>query len=195
MSVRGKIRFATKADAEAILRIYGEYITNTAVTFEIEVPTVAAFENRMETVMAVFPWLVYECNGEIAGYAYASKHGERAAYRWSVDLSVYIDERFHRCGIATALYTVLLELLRRQGYRTVYAGVSTPNPKSEAFHTAYGFRKLGEFKKVGYKLGDWWGVTWFELPLTEYVAEPEEPITIGELLEKEDCVGVLSMEL
>ena len=192
MSVSKEIRFADKKDAEAILRIYETYITDTAVTFEIEVPTVAAFEDRMERITAVFPWLVCEIDGKVVGYAYASRHGERAAYRWSADLSVYIDERYHRCGIATALYEALLEILRKQGYYTVYAGVSTPNPDSEAFHTAFGFRNLGEFKNVGYKLGEWRGVAWFELPITEYVAMPEETLPIGALLEKDNCEAVFT---
>ena len=133
MSSTKRIRFADKADAAAILHIYEEYIRNTTVTFETEVPTIAAFEERMERITAQYPWLVCEIDGEIAGYAYASKHGERAAYRWSADLSVYINEKFQRRGIATAFYEALAEILRRQGYFTVYAGVSTPNPKSEAF--------------------------------------------------------------
>ena len=181
-----RIRFATVEDAEAILEVYKKYIENTRVTFEIEVPTVEAFRERMERITARFPWIVCEIFGKIVGYAYGSRHGERAAYRWSADLSVYIDESYHRYGLGTALYTALLEILRRQGYFTVYAGVSTPNPKSEAFHTAFGFRNLGEFKNVGYKLGGWCGVSWYELVLKEYVPEPEEPKSIGELRLKEN---------
>lgn len=181
-----RIRFATVADAEAILEIYRKYIENTRVTFETEVPAIDAFRERMECITAWFPWIVCEIDGRIAGYAYGSKHGERAAYRWSADLSVYIDERYHRYGIGTALYRVLLELLRKQGYFTVYAGVSTPNPKSEAFHTALGFRNLGEFKNAGYKLGAWCGVSWYELVLKEYVTEPAETVSIGVLRSKEN---------
>jgi len=192
VSDKMRIRFAGKEDAAAILRIYEEYIKNTRVTFEIEVPTVSAFEARMEGITAQFPWLVCEVDGEIAGYAYGSKHGERAAYRWSVDLSVYINEKFHRRGIATALYRALIEILRRQGYFTVYAGVSTPNPKSEAFHEAFGFRNLGEFKNVGYKLGKWCGVVWYELPLSTYETEPEEPCAIGDLTKRDACADVFS---
>jgi len=192
MSDKMRIRFAGKEDAAAILRIYEAYIKNTRVTFEIDVPTVPEFEARMERITAQFPWLVCEVNGEIAGYAYGSRHGERAAYRWSADLSVYIDEKFHRRGIATALYRGVTELLRRQGYFTVYAGVSTPNPKSEAFHEALGFRNLGEFKNVGYKLGAWCGVAWYELPLADYVAEPKEPCAIGILTEREAWEDVLA---
>ncbi len=192
MTVSTKIRFAVAEDAAAILELYAEYIKNTRVTFEIEVPTEEAFRERMERVTAQFPWLVCEADGEIAGYAYASKHGERAAYRWSADLSVYISEKYHRRGIASALYNALLELLRRQGYFTVYAGVSTPNPKSEAFHEAFGFRNLGEFKNVGHKLGQWCGVAWYELPLTEYVDNPDETMPIGDLLARENCADVLA---
>lgn len=181
-----RIRFAVPEDAAAILKIYRKYIENTRVTFEIEVPTVEAFRERMERITAWFPWIVCEIDGTIAGYAYASKHGERAAYRWSADLSVYIDENYHRYGMGTALYTALLEMLRAQGYFTVYAGVSTPNPKSEAFHSAFGFRNLGEFKNAGYKLGEWCGVSWYELVLKEYVKEPAETISIGMLCTKEN---------
>ena len=185
------IRFATIEDAEAILAIYAEYIINTGVTFEIEVPTIEEFRERMRRITEQFPWLVCEIDGEIAGYAYGSKHGERAAYRWSADLSVYIDEKFHRRGIASALYRAVMELLRLQGYYTVYAGVSTPNEKSEAFHGAFGFRNLGEFKNVGYKLGMWRGVAWYEMPLSEYVAEPAETTAIGELRKQTDCAELL----
>lgn len=183
METKKLIRFATPEDAEAILSIYSDYIINTAVTFEIEVPTLAAFRDRMARITESFPWLVCEIDGVIAGYAYASKHGERAAYRWSADLSVYIHERFHRNHIASELYTKVIELLQKQGYFTVYAGVSTPNPKSEAFHNAYGFRCLGEFKNVGYKLGEWRGVAWYELPIAEYHTEPSEPKAIRDIIE------------
>ena len=93
MAISTRVRFVVKEDAAAILRIYETYIKNTTVTFEVEVPTVSAFEERMERITAQFPWLVCEIDGKVAGYAYASKHGERAAYRWSADLSVYIDEK------------------------------------------------------------------------------------------------------
>ncbi len=186
-----KIRFVTLEDAEAILAIYAEYIVNTGVTFEIEVPTIGQFRERIGRITEQFPWLVCEIDGEIAGYAYGSKHGERAAYRWSADLSVYINEKYHRRGIATALYKAIMELLRLQGYFTVYAGVSTPNEKSEAFHSAFGFRNLGEFKNVGYKLGLWRGVAWYERPLTEYVAEPVETTAIGVIRQTRDCAEIL----
>ena len=120
-----KIRLATPADGEALLDIYKWYIENT---------------------LSSFPWLVCEVDGVAAGYAYASKHRERAAYQWSADLSIYVDENYHRRYIAKALYKALEDILKLQGYYTVFAGVTIPNPKSEAFHTAYGFETIGRMK-------------------------------------------------
>lgn len=180
-----KIRLATPKDGEAILHIYKWYIENTAITFETAVPTVEAFEKRIENILAGFPWLVCEVDDVVAGYAYASKHGERAAYQWSADLSIYVDERYHRRHIARALYQALEELLRLQGYYTVWAGVTTPNPKSEAFHTAYGFEPVGVFENVGYKLGQWRGVKWFRYVLTEYGEEPAAPKPFPEVKDAE----------
>ncbi len=174
-----KIRFATKEDAKAILDIYAEYITDTTVTFEVEVPTIEAFQKRMEGIMAWYPWLICEIDGEVAGYAYASKHRERAAYQWSADISVYVNKKYHRNHIASELYTEIISYLRKQGYYTIYAGITRPNPQSEAFHQAYGFHNLGEFHNVGYKHGKWLGVTWYELPISEYADIPGSirPIT------------------
>ena len=153
------IRPATPEDAGAILDIYAKYVSDTTVSFEVEVPTIEDFQQRMEQIQEQFPWLVCEIDGVVAGYAYASKHAQRAAYRWSADLSVYVDEKYHRRHIAAALYAAILSMLREQGYYTVYAGVSTPNPKSEAFHTALGFEVVGVYPKVGYKLGKWCTLT------------------------------------
>ena len=175
------IRLATLNDAEKILAIYSKYIKNTTITFEVEVPTLEAFQTRMKNIMSFFPWIVAEIDGEIAGYAYASKHGERAAYRWSADLSVYIDEKFHRHHLGTDLYDELIDLLKKQGFCTVYAAISTPNPKSEAFHQSYGFHRIGEFKNVGHKMNQWLGVTWYDLQIADYVSNPKEPISFTQL--------------
>lgn len=175
------IRLATLDDAEKILAIYSKYIKNTTITFEVEVPTLEAFQTRMKNIMSFFPWLVCEVDGEIAGYAYASKHGERAAYRWSSDLSVYIDNKFQRLHIATDLYNELINLLKKQGIFTLYAAISTPNPKSQAFHESYGFKKIGEFKNVGHKMGKWLDVTWYDLQIAEYSENPQEPLSIQQI--------------
>lgn len=192
MSENSIIRLATPEDAEAILNIYTKYVSDTYVSFEVEVPTVEEFQKRMEQIQAQFPWLVCEIDGVVAGYAYASKHAQRAAYRWSADLSVYIDERYHRRHIAAALYAALFTMLRAQGYYTVYAGVSTPNPKSEAFHLAQGFTTVGVYPNVGYKLGKWCTLTWYGLALREYGAAPQEPKTLEEVLSTEELEEILA---
>lgn len=175
------IRFANLDDADDILKIYEKFIKETVVTFEIEVPSIESFQNRMKSIMDFYPWLVCEVDGEIAGYAYASKHGERAAYRWSADLSVYIGEKFHRHHLGTDLYDEVIQYLKKQGFCTVYAAISTPNPKSEAFHQSYGFHKIGEFKNVGHKMGKWLDVTWYDLQIAEYSENPQEPLSIQQI--------------
>lgn len=179
-----KIRFATQEDSVAILGIYESYIRDTAITFEYEVPSVSDFNTRIENIMRYFPWLVCEIDGEVAGYGYAFKHGERAAYQWSADLSIYINEKHHRKHIATALYTALIEMLKLQGYYTVFAGVTIPNPNSEAFHTSFGFQKVGVFNNVGYKLGEWRDVKWFAFTLSEYKKEPKPPVAFSDIKDK-----------
>lgn len=183
-----KIRLATVEDAEDVLNIYTDYIRETTVTFETEVPSVEEFGKRIEKVLVSYPWLVCEVNGVVAGYAYASKHGERAAYKWSVDLSIYISEEYQRRNIATALYKALIVLLQRQGYVMAYAGVSVPNLKSEAFHKRFGFQEAGVFENAGYKLGEWRGVKWFAIQLAECLNEPKLPMILQE------AVGVEEMK-
>lgn len=186
-----KIRLATPADGAVILDIYKWYIENTAITFETEVPPVEDFEKRIEKTLTCFPWLVCEVDGVVAGYAYASKHRERAAYQWSADLSIYVDENYHRRHIAKALYKALEDILKLQGYYTVFAGVTTPNPKSEAFHTVYGFDTIGVFDNVGYKLGQWRSVKWFKYTLADYAKEPTPLKTFPEVKELVDLGGIL----
>ncbi len=192
MSENIVIRQATPEDAEAILNIYAGYIRNTVITFEVEVPTVEEFRKRMEQIQEQFPWLVCEIDGVVAGYAYASKHAQRAAYRWSADLSVYIDEKYHRRHIAAALYAALYAMLKAQGYYTVYAGVSTPNPKSEAFHLAQGFAVVGVYPNVGYKHGKWCALTWYGLPLRSYDDTPQEPKRLEEVLTMQETAQILA---
>jgi len=176
------LRMATAADAPALLEIYAPCVTETSITFETEVPSVEEFASRITATTAFYPWLVCEADGAVAGYAYASQHRARAAYRWSADLSVYVAPQFHRRGVATALYSAVLELLRRQGFYTAFAAVTSPNPASEAFHDRFGFRRTGVFENDGFKLGEWHGVTWFQLALREYGGEPAPVVPVGEVI-------------
>lgn len=175
------IRFATPADTSAILSIYAPYITDSVITFEYDVPTVSEFAERIQTIQKQLPYLVAEVDGRILGYAYASRHRDRAAYQWSVDTSVYVHPDGHRRGIARQLYTILLDTLCRQGYYNVYAGITLPNLKSEAFHQAMGFKPVGTYASVGYKFGAWHDVGWFQLTLQPHLQNTSPPIPINQL--------------
>jgi L-amino acid N-acyltransferase YncA len=167
-----RIRLAAEDDAEQVLAIYAPFCLNTPVSFETEPPTPAEMRRRIEKMSASFPWLVYEQEGRILGYAYASPHRERAAYRWSADVSAYISEGFRRKGLGRALYTSLLELLRLQGYYNALAGITVPNPSSVGLHESVGFRPLGIYTGIGYKCGAWHDVGWWQLALRERDGEP-----------------------
>ncbi|MEP7230883.1 MAG: arsinothricin resistance N-acetyltransferase ArsN1 family B [Ginsengibacter sp.] len=176
-----RIRVALPTDAESILAIYAPYIINTSFTFETEVPSVEAFEQRINSYLANWPWLVCEVDGVFAGYAYATRHRERTAYQWSVESSVYIHDDFQKTGIATVLYKVLLEILKRQGLRNVYAGINLPNDRSVAFHEKCGFKWFANYENVGYKLGKWKTVGWWVKQLNDYTYEPLAPIKFADL--------------
>ena len=167
---------ATSADAAAILGIYAPYIISTAYTFETEVPSLEAFEQRIINCLETWPWIVCEIDGTVAGYAYAAKHRERAAYQWCVESSVYVHDSFQKKGIAKLLYDSLFEILKLQGFINVYAGITLPNDKSVAFHEKYGFTKFAEYNNIGYKLGKWNTVSWWQLQLSEYPQNPVVPL-------------------
>lgn len=170
------IRPASAADVPAILDIYGPYILTTAYTFEYEVPTLTQFRQRFEAVTAQFPWLVWEEDGRILGYAYADRAFTRAAYQWTADLSVYLRPEARGRGIGKALYRAVEELLRQQGYFAVYGIVTADNEGSCAFHEAMGYRRAALLPDCGWKLGQWHGVVWFEKRLRTGVPErPPQP--------------------
>lgn len=176
-----KIRLANEADSASILDIYTPFITNTVITFENEVPTVAEFDKRIVSIQKKYPWLVCEVNKKIIGYAYASQFNERAAYDWAVDSSIYISPQYHRKKIGKALYFSLFKLLKLQGYYNVYAGVTLPNIKSESLHESLGFKTIGIYKNVGYKFDNWYDVKWFGLEIMDYIKSPEKPKSIDEI--------------
>lgn len=175
------LRLATPADAKAILDIYAPYIKNTSFTFETEVPSVEEFAERIRNYLLNWPWLLCEMDGKIAGYAYATRHRERTAYQWCTESSVYIHDDFQRAGIARVLYTALFEILRKQGFRNVYAVINLPNDKSVSFHESCGFNYFATYEKVGYKLGKWKNVGWWRLSINEYGDEPAAPVKFSEM--------------
>ena len=183
------IRPAAAADVPAILEIYRPYIENTTITFEVEVPTPEEFALRFRTITAQFPWLVWEEDGEILGYAYADKAFARAAYQWTADLSVYLREDARGRGIGRKLYEAVEDCIRRQGYRLCYGLVTEENTGSCAFHLAMGYRQLAVFPRCAYKFGRCRGVIWFEKRLQDGVPE-QPPVSWHQILqcktEKED---------
>jgi len=161
------IRAATAADAAALLDIYRPFVEATAVSFETEVPTVDAFAARIDKALARWQWLVAEADGRVLGYAYGSTHRERAAYRWSVEVSAYVAEHGRRRGVGRMLYLRLFDALAQQGYCNAYAGVALPNPASIALHRSVGFAPIGTFEAVGRKFGRWHDVAWFQRRLRD----------------------------
>ena len=134
-----RIRLATPADAKGILDIYAPYISNTSFTFETAVPSVEEFAERIKNYLINWPWLVCEVDGKIAGYAYGTRYRERVAYQWCTESSIYMHDDFQKTGIGRLLYSTLFEILKRQGFRNVYAVINLPNEKSVAFHERLGF--------------------------------------------------------
>ncbi len=172
---------ATRSDAAGLLDIYAPFVSGTSITFETIVPSVEAFADRISSYLATYPWLVCEIDGSLAGYAYASRYRERTAYQWSVECSVYIHPGFYQQRIATALYKSLISILQVQGFRNLYAVINLPNNRSVAFHESFGFRWLATYEKVGYKLGRWKDVGWWQLQLNEYTDEPAGPVSLSQL--------------
>ena len=167
------IRIATEADVPAILEIYAPYVTDTTITFEYEVPTLAEFRLRFQTITQDFPWLVWEEKDEILGYAYACRPFERAAYAWCAEPSIYLKPAAQGQGIGRKLYLALEELLKLQGYRVLLALITGENTGSLAFHEKLGYDFAGELKCCGYKFGRWLHVLWMEKHM-EVVQNPSD---------------------
>ncbi len=174
------VRCATTADADGIRAIYAPVVLETPISFELEPPTVDEMRGRIEKTLPHFPWLVCESDGNVEGYAYASRHRERAAYQWSADVSVYVAADARRKGVGRRLYTPLLGMLADMNYYTALAGVVLPNPGSVGLHEAMGFKPIGVYRNIGYKLGAWHDVGWWQCKLREYDHEPRKPMDMPE---------------
>jgi len=172
------VRLARPGDAAAVAAIYAPSVTRAATSFELTAPSPDDIADRIAAGSPHAPWLVLVRDGEIAGYAYASRHRERAAYQWSVDTSVYVRADQRRSGVGRALYRTLLALLRVQGFYAAHAGITLPNPGSVALHEAMGFVRIGVEPSVGYKLGAWHDVAWWQLALRPRTGEPAAPLSV-----------------
>ena len=183
------LRFATPQDAPGLLEIYAPYVTGTIVSFEYDVPTLEEFARRIQDTTVRFPYLVWEEDGALLGYAYAHPYAARPAYQWSAELTVYLRQGVSRRGLGSRLYGALMELLRLQGVRNVYGCVTAENTASVAFHHALGFREAGRFSQVGYKLGRWLDVLWLEKAIASG-GEPQ-PLTPFPQVDRDRALAVL----
>jgi L-amino acid N-acyltransferase YncA len=156
-----EIRSATTADAEAIQRIYAPFVLETAISFEDLPPSIDEIARRIGSILKTHPWLV-AVEGKVCGYAYASMHRERAAYRYSADTTVYIAPEVQRRGVGRALYAELLPQLKRRNIHMAFAGIALPNPGSVALHESMGFTPVGIYREVGFKFGRWHDVGWWQ---------------------------------
>jgi L-amino acid N-acyltransferase YncA len=175
------VRNALPSDAEGILEIYAPYVRESFCTFENVVPSVEEMRDRINTCTQKRPWIVCMIDEVVRGYAYASSHRERAAYQWSCECSVYVHEDFQGIGIGFELYTLLFSLLKLQGYRTIYAGITLPNAGSIRLHERCGFTHLATYPNIGYKLNTWKDVGWWKLQINEYGPKPAPPLALYEI--------------
>jgi len=156
------VRVATENDAAAVAAIYDPYVRETAISFEEIPPSPIEMSARIRKTLATHPFLVFEDGDSVVAYAYASPHRDRAAYRWSADVAIYAAREMHRRGVGRALYASLLEILGRQGFHAAFAGITLPNANSVGLHEAMGFEHVGTYAEVGFKLGNWRDVGWWQ---------------------------------
>lgn len=173
------IRLATTSDAGAIHQIYRPIVRDTHISFEQTVPAVGEIADRIDKTLTLYPWLVCEIDSRVAGYAYASAFRVRAAYQWTAETTVYIHSDFQRRGVSRALYSSLLAVLREQGYCTAIGVIALPNEGSIRAHEAMGFRKVGIFKNIGHKAGNWRDTGWWQLELRPPPQQPQAPLSIA----------------
>ena len=191
------IRIATPEDLPQILAIYGPYVRDTTHSFEYEIPTMAAFARRFEDITAQFPWLVWEENGKVLGYAYGSLPFSRAAYRWSCEASIYLAPQAQGKGIGRRLYAALEEILKRQGYQKVYAIITQENTGSIVFHEKLGYQFCAQMPGCGFKHGRWLGIVWLEKQLNFIESPHNFPVSWTSVVENNgkscDILAILSL--
>lgn len=176
-----KFRLADVSDTKEILDIYAPYITDTAITFEYDIPSIEEFRGRIEHISLKYPYVVCTYKDEIIGYAYAHRYGERAAYQWDVELSIYLDMNYKSLGVGKLLYNKLIEIVKLQNVRNIYACITSANEKSLKFHEKLGFEFIGIFKNTGYKFDSWYGVNWMGIAVGDINEKPEPVKMINEV--------------
>jgi L-amino acid N-acyltransferase YncA len=173
------VRPAVGGDAARCAEIYRPFVLNTVISFETDPPTAEQMAVRIGAAQMKHEWLVIEVEGDVAGYAYAQQFNPRAAYQWSVETSIYLAQDHHRRGGGRMLYAELLSRLAGRGFRRAFAGIAQPHEASNAFHAALGFRPVGRYERVGWKLGAWHDVQWWQLDLVAADDEVDPPTEIA----------------
>ncbi len=188
MNEQVKIRVATQEDAAKLLEIYAPYVQKTAITFEYQVPGLTEFRDRIGKTLARYPYLVAEREGDLLGYAYTGPFKERAAYDWSVEVSIYLKETMRGKGLGARLYRAIEQISGAQNILNLNACIGYPetedqylNRNSALFHSHLGYRMVGEFYKCGYKFGRWYNMVWMEKHIGEHGAAPAPVIWFPEL--------------
>ncbi len=189
------IRPAESHDADEVAAIYAPIVRNTPISFELDPPDANEMSRRIARTVAMTPWLVCTTGTALVGYAYATGHRERAAYRWSVDVSAYVHEAARGRGVGAALYEALLGILRVQGFHRAYAGITLPNAASVGLHESAGFRPVGVYRSVGFKCGAWHDVGWWERALVEASDSPAEPVPFHQIVHTPEIVAACSAGL
>lgn len=185
------IRLATPDDGASLAEIYRPAVAECATSFELLPPDGAEMARRVAKCMDRGVWLVCEREGRVDGYAYGGIHRDRAAYQWTAEVSAYVHQDFREQGIGRALYTSLFAALVVQGYRNAVAGITLPNDASVALHRAVGFTPIGVYRRIGYKMGAWHDVGWFERELAPRGADPEPPRPPDECRHEPDFAAAL----
>jgi L-amino acid N-acyltransferase YncA len=170
-----RVRGAHASDAQACAAIYAPYVQETAITFEAVPPPAREMGRRIAAAAETHAWLVLEDDERVVGYAYGGQLNRRAAYRWSCEVSLYVERGRRRTGAGWALYEALFERLTQRGFCMAVAGMTLPNEASVGLHRAMGFQTVGVYRRIGYKLGAWHDVEWMQRPLAVACAPPPEP--------------------
>lgn len=189
------IRFARETDIPAILAIYGPYVENTAYSFEYTVPTLEEFTARFRTYTAQFPWLVWEEQGQVLGYAYGSAPFTRAAYGWCAEISVYLCPQAQGRGIGKSLCRVLEEIIFMQGYRVIYSLITTDNTGSVAFHKKLGYQAVAVLPDCGIKFGRQLGIVYMEKRSKTVVLPKAPPLSCNEVVKSDSIFQEILVKL
>jgi L-amino acid N-acyltransferase YncA len=168
------VRSAHQDDAAACASIYAPYVTDTAISFETEPPSTHEMAQRLATAVRTHAWVVWEDAHRVIGYAYGGTYKSRPAYRWSCEVSLYVERGRERRGGGRALYDALFSCLADRGYRTAVAGMTLPNDASVGLHRALDFEPIGVYRRIGWKHDGWHDVAWMQKAITSSEDPPAQ---------------------